>query len=56
MQATKIAWKSVKALAPTEVPIALATSLAPIPHAMKNPNTHPVISRKDPYSIMISIY
>jgi len=37
--ATRIAWRMVSALEPTDVAIALATSFAPIPHAMKRPNT-----------------
>ena len=32
----------VKALLPTDVPIALATSLAPIPQAAKKPNTQAI--------------
>ena len=32
----------VRALLPTDVPIALATSLAPIPHAAKKPNTQAI--------------
>jgi hypothetical protein len=38
----------VNALLPTEVPIAFATSLAPIPHAMKSPAMHArAIYKKD---------
>ena len=33
----------VRALLPTEVPIAFATSLAPIPHAAKKPNTQAIV-------------
>ena len=36
--------------------MALATSFAPIPQAMKQPNTQPVIKKKEPYSKIISIY
>ena len=32
----------VRALLPTDVPIALATSLAPIPHAVKKPNAQAI--------------
>ena len=36
--AIRIAWVMVSAREPTEVPMALATSLAPMPQAMKKPN------------------
>ena len=35
--ATQMAWRSVRDLDATVVPKALATSLAPIPNAYKNP-------------------
>ena len=40
-----MACATVNALAPTEVPMALATSLAPMPHAIKNPKIQPKISK-----------
>ena len=44
--AIKIACLKVIALLPTEVPMALATSLAPIPKAMKKPAKAAIISSK----------
>ena len=37
----------VRALLPTEVPIAFATSLAPIPHAAKKPNIQAITKMKN---------
>ena len=42
--AINIACLNVIALLPTDVPIALATSLAPIPNAMKNPAKAAIIN------------
>ena len=39
MAATSIAPRTVRTLEPTDVAMALATSLAPMPQAMNNPNT-----------------
>ena len=54
--ATITAWPNVNALEPTDVPIALATSLAPIPQAIKKPTTQPMIIKSCPYSAIISIF
>ena len=40
-----MACASVSALAPTDVHIAFATSLAPMPQAIKKPKTQPEISK-----------
>ena len=46
---------NVRALEPTEVPMAFATSFAPIPQAMKRPNTQASVSSIKPCDAMISI-
>src|SRR5690606_18336645 len=48
--AIRIACLMVRAREPTEVPMALATSLAPTPQAMKKPNRQASTSRMVPYS------
>ena len=53
--ATRMACLMVSAFEPTEVPMALATSLAPTPQAMKNPNIQASISSSVPCSAMISM-
>src|SRR5690606_18529531 len=50
IMAITIACRMVKAREPTEVPMALATSLAPIPQAINTPKTQARISKMWPYS------
>ncbi len=52
--AMMIACLIVIAREPTEVPMALATSLAPTPQAMKKPKAAAMMSRVIPCSCMIS--
>src|SRR5690606_41316092 len=48
--AIRIACLMVRAREPTEVPMALPTSSAPTPQAMKKPNRQASTSRTAPYS------
>ena len=59
--AIKIACLKVMALLPTDVPIALATSLAPMPNAIKNPAKAAIksiiVGSKNKFSIILySVY
>ena len=57
--AINIACLNVMALLPTDVPIALATSFAPIPNAMKNPAKAAIIrisvGSKNKFSIVLPV-
>ena len=50
MAAIIIACLTLIAPDPTDVPIAFATSLAPIPQVIKSPNTTASVINTDPYS------
>ena len=54
--AMRIACLMVSAREPTEVPMALATSLAPTPQAMKKPKRQARMSRTVPYSVISVIF
>src|SRR5690606_34144470 len=53
--ATTMACLSVNTLEPTEVPMALETSLAPMPQAMNSPKTQARITSRSPCCAISSI-
>ena len=55
MRAIIIACLAVMVPEPTEVPIEFDTSLAPIPNAIKKPNTAVIKTNHEPYALIISI-
>ena len=55
MVAMMIAVPTVMAPEPTDVPMALATSLAPMPHVINKPRTIAMESSKVPFVAMNSI-
>ena len=56
MAAIITACLSVRALEPTDVPMALATSFAPMPHAIKKPRIIAIVKIKNGDRNKVSIY